>query len=122
MSPQRLRGTQDARLVELTKIAATPGALAQPGSWDTYLQGEENAASLPIDYTLVGLLIQPPTIGRCVEVLRLERNGVVSLGVFATTEVRYLTADGFATLNSVYRLRVLPGTQVKLDPSPPPDA
>ncbi len=121
MIPPQPHGTQDPRLVELTKLAATPGAQAQPGSWDTYLQGEENAASLPVDYTLVGFLLAPPAIGRCVEVLRLERNNVISLGMFATTEVQHLTPDGFATRNSVYRLRALPRPQVKPDPPQPSD-
>ncbi len=94
--------------VELTKLRATPGAEAQPGNWDDYPIGSRHSGtSLPVDYVLVGILVQPPEVGRRVVVFRTSRNDVQALGVFESTEVVELVPDGFMTRNSVYRMRRL---------------
>ena len=95
-------------LVELAKIDGAPDAAIQSGSWTDYPLGSTDVnTSLPVGYVLIGILLEPPHIGRPVRILRLERNGVEVLGFFKSSPVTQLTANGFLTLNSVYRLRRL---------------
>jgi hypothetical protein len=92
-------------LVKLIKLRAAPNAVSEPGSWDTYVPGSLlNSSSLPVDYELVGRLVQAPAVGRCVRVLRISRNGVKQLGVFQSTEVIKVCGDTFETPNSIYRI------------------
>jgi hypothetical protein len=96
-------------LVELTKLRASPEAISPPGRWDEYRPGDNtNDTSLPVDYSLIGILSLPPRVGGQVKVLRLARNGVVVPGVYESTEVVAVGAEGYTTLNSVYDLKVLP--------------
>jgi len=95
-------------LVKLTKLRANPETIVLPGNWNDYRCGQlTNNTSLPVDYLLVGELIEPPVVGSEVVILRFIRNGIEDLGIFRSTAVVALTADGFATLNSVYRLESL---------------
>ena len=95
-------------LAQLTKLRARPCAASPSGNWEDYRLGAaDNATSLPVDYVLVGYLLAPPRVGQQVSLLRVRRNGVPVLGIFASTVVQQLTADGFVTDNSVYRLEFL---------------
>ncbi len=95
-------------LIELVKVDASPGAEAQPGSWNTYAIGNTNpGVSLPIDYTLIGILLDPLEVGRPVRVLRLSRNGIETLGLYQSSPVVEITSSGFRTRNSVYHLRFM---------------
>jgi hypothetical protein len=94
-------------LVELTKLRMSTNASVPPGKWDEYRVGAENDASLPVDYTLTGILIVPPRIGAMVITLRLTRNGIEVPGVYQSTEVTQSSDGGFTTLNSVYKIKFL---------------
>jgi hypothetical protein len=95
-------------LVELTKRRSSPEAMVPPGNWDTYRPGDVgNESSLPVDYTLIGILLMPPQLGAQVTVLRLSRNGVEVPGVFESTTVMAVCDDGFTTLNSVYSVQII---------------
>lgn len=95
--------------VKLTKISPSKNPVCQPGDWDNYKLGQLNSdRSLPVDYELIGTLVSPPVVGQIVRIRRTDRNGVKVLGDYQSTEVVELTEDGFRTLNSVYRLVVLP--------------
>lgn len=99
-------------LVKLTKLSASQKPICPPGNWETYKLGKLNSGhSLPVDYEIIGILQAPPVVGQCVRVLRLDRNGVNRLGKFTSTEVVELTKEGFRTLNSVYKVVVLPNGQ-----------
>jgi pyridoxal/pyridoxine/pyridoxamine kinase len=92
-------------LVQLTKLRASPTAVCPAGNWDEYRLGAaDNSTSLPVDYVLVGYLLTPPQVGHVVRIIRVSRNGVPVLGVFVSTVVQQLIAEGFVTENSVYRL------------------
>ena len=92
-------------LVKLTKVREAAVPKVRAGDWNTYVPGAcDNLASLPVDYVIVGILMEPPVIGGSVEILRLERNGVPVLGVFRSTLVVSVSDEGFTTKNSVYRL------------------
>ena len=94
--------------IKLTKWKAAENPLSPPGRWGEYKPGSiANITSLPVDYTMVGMLLTGITIGECVRLLRLNRNGVAALGVFQSTPVMRLTGDGFVTANSVYRMEYL---------------
>jgi hypothetical protein len=91
--------------IKLTKLKAAENPLSPPGRWGEYEPGSiANITSLPVDYTMVGILLTRITLGECVRLLRVNRNGVAALGVFQSTPVMRLTGDGFATANSVYRI------------------
>lgn len=95
--------------VKLNKVSASENPVCLPGHWNTYQAGELNSGvSLPVDYEIIGTIERPPMVGQSVRVRRTNRNGVEVLGEFESTEVVELTADGFKTLNSVYRMVVLP--------------
>jgi hypothetical protein len=88
--------------VKLTKISACPDAIIPAGEWSKFKLGKSNDASLPIDYTLTGILVRPICIGSGVTVLRLTRNGIAVPGLFQSTVVSRLGDEGFMTQNSVY--------------------
>jgi len=94
--------------IKLTKVKATEAPLSPPGRWGEYMPGSPaNTTSLPVDYTMVGMLLTGITIGESVRLLLVARNGVPVLGEFKSTPVVRLTDDGFSTANSVYRIEVL---------------
>ena len=92
-------------IVKLTKLREADDPAVRAGPWSTYVPGAcDNTASLPVDYEIVGILMEPPVVGGNVEILRLDRNGVRALGVSSSTRVVSVSAQGFATMNSLYLL------------------
>ena len=69
----------------------------------TYTRGHR----CPIRYSLKGILLEAPQVGRPVKVFRLERNGLQVVGYYEPTPVIRLTVDGSVTKNSCYWLRRL---------------
>jgi hypothetical protein len=95
-------------VVRLTKLRASQNPVEPPGNWGEYQLGQPtNSTSLPVDYTLTGVLLVPPRIGGKVKVLRTARNGIEVPGVFESTEVVEIGEHGFTTLNSVYSLTTI---------------
>jgi hypothetical protein len=92
-------------VVKLTKLRQTERPSADAGNWSTYVPGAaDNATSLPIDYEMIGVLLEPPVIGGRAKLLRLERNGVSAMGLFESTPVVSIYGSEFSTQNSIYRL------------------
>lgn len=91
--------------VRLTKfgVPETPCNLT-PSVAGAFKPGAPNPRwLLPLGYWLEGWLLAPPQVGRCVQVLRVNRNGVHRLGVFVSTPVvSLLEGWSFATANSLY--------------------
>lgn len=97
-------------IVKLTKLREADNPASRAANWNTYVPGAPGkGASLPVDYEIVGILMEPPVVGGNVEILRLERNGVRALGVFCSTRVVAVREHGFTTLNSEYRLEMYGG-------------
>ena len=99
---------RSSSVVRLTKLRASPKPVSPPGNWGEYKLGQStNTTSLPVNYTLTGLLLVPPRIGGKVKVLRTTRNGIEVPGVFESTEVVEIGEDGFTTLNSDYLVKTI---------------
>ena len=94
-------------LVEIRKVSASDNPMVEPGAWDCWVMGSpHNAGSLPVGYTLRGVLAEPLRAGAPMHVLRVERNGVPALGEFCSAAVVALRPGYFAeTANSVYKVR-----------------
>jgi hypothetical protein len=92
--------------VKLIKRATSPNPAAPPGSWRNWRPGEQiEGFSLPVDYEVCGFLLGPILIGECIALLRFERYGVKALGLFTTTPVKEVDADGrVITENSIYEI------------------
>jgi hypothetical protein len=93
------------KLVKLTKLRQSGSPAVSAGNWNTYVPGSaHNATSLPVDYEMIGVLLEPPAVGGRVKLLRLERNGVKSMGLFESTQITSVNGSEFTTQNSIYRL------------------
>ena len=89
--------------VKITKRCRNTNAIAEPGDWDSYrIDRADNEESLPVDYELIGFMDTPLAVGEVCKVLRVERNGIVAIGVFQSTAIQQVFAGGFATRNAVY--------------------
>ena len=89
--------------VKIAKRCRNTNAIAEPGDWDSYrIDRADNEESLPVDYELIGFMDTPLAVGEVCKVLRVERNGIVAIGVFQSTAIQQVFAGGFATRNSVY--------------------
>jgi hypothetical protein len=94
------------RFVKVIKRGSCAAPLAQPCPWDQWIPGVGSEDfSLPVDYELRGILLEPIIVGSCLVVLRFERNGVLALGIFSSTPVQEIHADGrVITENSIYEI------------------
>ena len=92
--------------VRITKYAAKRLVRPQGVSGASYFHTAVH--SLPVDYWIEGWLLISPAPSARVTVLRTNRNGNRTLGVFITTTVSAVNGDYFTTENSVYRLESLP--------------
>lgn len=99
--------------VKLTKIAALPDAIVPSTTKDNYMYGEENLLSVPVDYTLTGILTNRIHVDGTVWIERDSRNGVISSGTFrSSTVTEVITNDegvvtAFKTLNSHYLIEAI---------------
>jgi len=97
---------KNSKNITLEKIAAAPGAVTSPGSWDQWEEGSpHNRGSLPIDYTLQGFLLIPIQIEIPIVLARTHRNRIEKLGYFRSTPVvQFRDDDLVETYNSIYRI------------------
>jgi hypothetical protein len=106
---------RSSSVVRLTKLRPSQNPVEPPGNWGEYQLGQPtNSTSLPVDYTLTGVLLVPPRLGGKVKVLRTARNGIEVPGVFESTEVVEIGEHGFTTLNSVYLLKTITKEECRL--------
>lgn len=102
---QPLEVTWPLKFVVVYKVAEVVAPLSPAVAVREYYYGRPgNAGSLPVGYTFMGWLVRPPAVGEQVRLLRVSRNGVVTPGVFTSTEVIEIPGAGvFHTRNSIYR-------------------
>jgi len=90
--------------VLIRKLSACKNPVTEPSSWTDWVPGgSNNCASLPVDYELRGILLEPVNVGGKIHAFRTWRNGVEADGFFAsTTIVRILSGSKVETFNSIY--------------------
>jgi hypothetical protein len=94
--------------VKVTKIKAVDTPVCPTPPMCEHIPGEQSeGTSLPCEYWITGILMEPITIGKNLLVTRDCRNGINASGIFATTTVVEITPTGFKTLNSEYLLETL---------------
>jgi hypothetical protein len=94
--------------VVLKKIAAVSTPLAPTPHAEDFIPGADNpGVSLPIEYTVEGVLITPIVIGQRVMIDRTKRNGIEVPGWFESTPVKEIKGNIFTTANSVYQIEYL---------------
>ncbi len=80
----------------------------------TKLSSKANCpAALSDGYQVKGHYERMPTVGERFVIIRYERNGVEISGILTTSPVVKVTARGFETQNSRYRLKILPDRREK---------
>ncbi len=98
--------------VRVTKLAACVDALFPSAKKDSYLHGEENLVSPPIDYSLEGRLLSAVEVGQEIRVERRIRNGIEVDGLFRSTAVKSVSDDlgrlTVTTQNSIYVIEQIP--------------
>jgi hypothetical protein len=86
-------------MIKLTKHIQLPEGLIGKGDY-----ADGTIADINEGYTVTGELIDPIEVGKPLQLLRLERNGVKSLGHFTTSIVQSIEGDLIKTQNSVYKM------------------
>lgn len=95
-------------LVSIVKRAESSSPIFRAGNWETFTPGVYNpTASLPVDYEILGFLVEDIRVGKPVILLRVARNGVRVLGYYQSTIVLELRGDGYVTKNSVYSVKII---------------
>lgn len=94
--------------LRITKLAESPGGLPARDALD-HIPGhsQPETFSLPIEYTVEGILMEPIQVGRSVLMERDTRNGVQHPGIFQTSKVTEVKGNTFRTLNSIYNFEVI---------------
>jgi len=91
---------------KLVKLSTLPGADIDPF-------GARGNGPIEDGYTTLGHYGQPPKLGDRFVLYRYESNGVAADGVYTTSPVMLISREdsgniGFKTMNSTYRLILLP--------------
>ena len=95
--------------IQLTKIGVAAEPIYPPGDPETYKYGQNNDnVSLPVEYTLNGVLLGDIRPGDTIHLRRYERNGLPVPGEFRTSEVVRVVGNIAHTKNSQYRITALP--------------
>lgn len=94
--------------VRIKKLAAVDNPNYPTPRIDEYIPGENNGIiSLPVEYEIKGEILNPPTIGFSLNILRNERNGVVCDGLMCTSKITKIEEGKFYTQNSIYEIEYL---------------
>jgi len=99
------------KIVKVNKLkeADSPDFPAESAEDFNYGQCNEDV-SVPVGYDLEGMLLREPLVGGCLFIERHKRNGIVSAGIFQTSEIKEIKGDSktltVITANSVYKLTV----------------
>ncbi len=102
-------------LVRIIKRGEVQSPVVRAANWSTYVPGSwENRMSLPVDYEMVGYLLEDIIAGSKVRLLRVERNGQTAVGVYISSLVTEVDVVGYATLNSRYSVECLEQPQTLL--------
>jgi len=93
------------KLHKITKIHPVPNFIVPTAvTHDEYRESLISNVDISpnVDYWVIGEILSGPTIGESLRMFRRIRNGVELPGIFTTSPVTEITANGFKTLNSKY--------------------
>ena len=96
--------------IQLKKVSEADNPKVPTPSNKDFVPGEDNGnVSVPIEYTITGILQEDVEVGKPMIILRHTRNGVESFGIMVTsvvTDIVNLDENGMMiyTNNSVYDL------------------
>jgi hypothetical protein len=94
--------------VKLEKLQASPAAILPSPSMKDYKPGEVHyGVSIPVGYSMEGILLRDVEIGQPLLMERHKRNDVVVFGMTETSAIMAIQGDILLTQNSVYRMTVL---------------
>ena len=89
--------------LEIRKIAPCKNPVTEAGSWDNWIPGGENDCSLPVDYVMRGVLLDPIRVGGRLWLYRTYRNGVEADGFFNSSPIITIPNGSIVeTFNSIY--------------------
>lgn len=95
-------------LVKLEKLSPTINPDVPTSDGINFKAGENNGRiSLPVGYTLEGILIHDVKEGHELSLHRLKRNEVSAFGITTTSLIVQISDNLLFTHNSVYRITVL---------------
>lgn len=95
-------------LVSIVKRSESANPIFRAANWETFTPGIYNpTASLPVDYEILGFLVEDIRVGKPVVLLRVARNGERVLGYYQSTTVLELREDAYVTMNSVYSVKTV---------------
>lgn len=100
--------------IRLEKLVGTPTAIFPTPESKDYKTGEYNPeVSLPIGYSIEGILSRDIYLNESLIMLRFKRNDVFCLGITETSSIVSIVKNILITQNSLYRLTKLPeGTYI----------
>lgn len=99
--------------IKLEKIEAHPTPRYPTPESKDYIPGQDNyGKSLPVGYTMEGVLLADIQIGKSLYMLRYKRNDVPAVGEVSTSAIEAINGDILLTKNSMYRLTALDSLDV----------
>lgn len=98
---------------KITKLSPVADPVVRTALKEEYICGQEQDEEVSpfAGYWVVGVLESPIEVGRGIRMLRENRNGVIAMGIFATSPVVSVENDGITqeaivkTTNSVYQVQ-----------------
>ena len=91
-------------IVIVEKLDKSKNPVLEPSEWESWKPGGKNVHSLPINYQMGGVLLEPVEAGGRILLLRTWRNGVTSLGLFTSSPIMQVNGNLVETFNSIYRI------------------
>ena len=100
--------------VLVRKVQASKTPVEETGTWEECAAGSAPEKSLPLNYEMEGVLVEPVEIGGRIALLRFSRNAVVSDGLFFSTPIIVRNGSLVETFNSVYLVIRRPGRRFRI--------
>ena len=96
--------------IKLTKINECENPILKSASLEEYVPGDcvDETKSIPIEWWLIGRLMEPIDVDKSILIERTIRNGVGAYGIFKSSPVKEIVSDTrVETENSIYDIEWL---------------
>jgi hypothetical protein len=91
--------------IKIEKLSPVHNPAAPTPDRKGYVAGQDNGpVSLPIDYWAIGVLENDVELDKPLVMMRTNRNGVMTPGLFHTSYVKRIEGNLLHTENSIYRV------------------